>query len=456
MRTFDIAIRIDVVSRSRAANDRRRRSARAIGALAAISLLVGMSNDVAAKPPNIILIVGDDQGFTDFGFMGHATIRTPHLDRLAEQSARFRHGYVPSSLCRPSLATLLTGLYPHQHGIHFNDPPDKRNRQQAERLIRQVPTLPRLLKSAGYRNFQTGKFWEGHYSNAGFDEGMSHGDPTRGGRHGDEGLKIGRNGLKPIFDFIDRQGETPFFIWYAPMMPHTPFDPPERHRRTYADVAVHPHVRLYYAMCSWFDETVGELLSFLDDKGLTDSTLVIFVIDNGWITSETSPTPQFAPKSKRSPYEMGTRTPILVRWPGHVPPGERVELVSSVDIVPTILAAAGIDDPKTPLPGANLLPICSGEERLSRKAVFGAIFEHDASRLDHPASDLLYRWVRMDRFKLMDARAPSSADHFFDLERDPREEHDEIDQPDRQRLIADMRRMLDEWWRVADEPPLRR
>ena len=77
----------------------------------------------AGERPNMVLIISDDQTYTDFGFMGNADVQTPHLDRLAQQSARYVNGYVPSSVCRPSLATLLTGLYPHQHGVHFNHPP---------------------------------------------------------------------------------------------------------------------------------------------------------------------------------------------------------------------------------------------------------------------------------------------------------------------------------------------
>ena len=142
-------------------------------------MLLACSASSRDKPPNVVMIISDDQAFTDFGFMGHPTIETPNLDRLAEQSVRFSNGYVPSSVCRPSLATLLTGLFPHQHGIHFNDPPDKSKRQEAEYLIRAVPTLPHLLAGAGYRSLQTGKFWEGSYRNAGFTHGMSHGDPTR-------------------------------------------------------------------------------------------------------------------------------------------------------------------------------------------------------------------------------------------------------------------------------------
>ena len=165
-----------------------------------------------SSPPNVVLIISDDQSWTDFGFMGHKTIRTPHIDRLARQSAVFPHGYVPSSLCRPSLATMVTGLYPHQHGITGNDPPRGTDRGKMLRHIQAHPTLPRWLATKGFRSLQTGKWWEGHPRLGGFTDAMTHGDPKRGGRHGDLGLKIGRTGLKPIFRFIEDCGETPFFV----------------------------------------------------------------------------------------------------------------------------------------------------------------------------------------------------------------------------------------------------
>src|SRR5262245_51305081 len=97
----------------------------------------------AAAPPNVVLIISDDQGWTDFGFMGHKEIRTPHLDRLAAKAAVFTRGYVPTSLCRASLATLVTGLYPHQHKITSNDPPKGTDRAAMLRHIEAVPTVPR-------------------------------------------------------------------------------------------------------------------------------------------------------------------------------------------------------------------------------------------------------------------------------------------------------------------------
>ena len=150
--------------------------------------------------------------------MGHEVIQTPNLDRLARQSVTFRRAYVPTALCRPSLATLVTGLYAHQHGITGNDPaPTAPNRTYAERsgldareiLISNIDkhlTAPRLLGEKGYLSFQSGKWWEGSDKRGGFTHGMTRGFPEQGGRHGDDGLKIGRQGMQPVNDFIDQMG----------------------------------------------------------------------------------------------------------------------------------------------------------------------------------------------------------------------------------------------------------
>src|SRR5262245_863586 len=280
-----------------------------------LALLSAPAPAAEPPPPNVLMIVGDDQGWGDFGFMGHEVIRTPHLDKLAAESAVFPHGYVPTSLCRASLATLLTGLYAHQHKICCNDPPDGVDRGAMHPFIKSAPAVPRLLAEVGYRCLQTGKFWEGHYENAGFTSGM-----TTKGRHGDEGLVIGRQTMKPIYDFIEAKSDKPFFLWYAPMMPHEPHNPPERLLKKYAVEGRNLKLAKYYAMCEWTDETVGELLAYLDKKGLKENTLVVFVVDNGWIqeTGEVRTTrSNFAPKSKLSPYDGGVRTPVLLRRPGH-------------------------------------------------------------------------------------------------------------------------------------------
>jgi uncharacterized sulfatase len=408
----------------------------------ALALLGGLVPSVrSAERPNVVLIVADDQGWTDFGFMGHKVIRTPHLDRLAAQSAVFPNGYVPTSLCRASLASILTGLYGHQHRICCNDPPDGVDRAAMHPFIKEAPALPRLLGKAGYLSLQTGKFWEGHYANAGFTHGM-----TVKGRHGDTGLVIGRKTMKPIYDFIEGHKGKPFFIWYAPMMPHEPHNPPARLLKRYAVKGRPLKLAKYYAMCEWFDETCGELLAYLDRKGLRDQTLVAFVVDNGWI-QETGPRRTtrgwFAPKSKLSPYDGGVRTPMLLRWPGHTRAGRYHDLVSTIDLAPTILSACGVKVPAQ-MQGLSLLGAAAGKGPLKRQAVFGEIYLHTAVDLKRPALNLTHRWVRAGNWKLIvpqDGKGPE----LYDLSADPFEKKDVA--ATQRKQVGELRKLLDGWWR---------
>ncbi|MCP4506235.1 MAG: sulfatase-like hydrolase/transferase, partial [Fuerstiella sp.] len=211
--------------------------------------------------PNLVLILSDDQAWTDYGFMGHTAVRTPHLDRLAERSLVLERGYVASPLCRPSLASMVTGLYPFQHGVTGNDVDGRNNRAVLDIPLRENfykhPGFIKSLTSSGYLTHQSGKWWEGSFRDGGFTHGMTHGDPQRGGRHGDAGLKIGRQGMQPVTDFIDMAvaEKKPFFVWYAPFLPHTPHNPPQRLLDKYMKDGHAADVAKYYAMCEWFDDT---------------------------------------------------------------------------------------------------------------------------------------------------------------------------------------------------------
>lgn len=379
--------------------------------LAALGLASApFSRAADVQRPNIVLILSDDQAWTDYSFMGHPVIRTPHLDKLAARSALFTHGYVPSALCRPSLATLATGLYAHQHKISGNDPshalapPDSpRYAELREQLISHLdrhPTLPKLLAQQGYLSHQSGKWWEGSYQRGGFTHGMTRGFPAPGGRHGDAGLKIGREGLQPIFDFVHHAAaeKKPFFLWYAPLMPHDPHTPPEHLLTKYRDKVASLHVAGYYAMCEWFDETCGQLIDFIDQQGLTSNTLFVYLADNGWIQNPAAR--GYAPRSKQSPNEGGVRQPILLSWPGVIVPGKRPELASSIDLVPTMLSAAHAKIPGQ-LPGLDLLPLVRDGKALSRDTIFGEGFAHDIADLEEPEASLLYRWAIEGKWKLL-------------------------------------------------------
>lgn len=411
-----------------------------------------------AAPPNVLLIISDDHCWTDYGFMGHPQIKTPGLDRLARESLTFPRGYVPSSLCCPSLATILTGKYPHQHRITGNDPPlppgvkgAARNRSEAfisgreqmNKWMDAEASLPRQLGAAGYRSLQTGKWWQGNFSRGGFTEGMSSGDPAKGGRHGDEGLKIGRQTMQPIYDFIgkSRAAGAPWFVWYAPMMPHDPHTPPERLLAKYRDKTPSLHVARYMAMVEWFDESVVALLDHLDREKLAEDTLVVYVTDNGWITDPE--TGRYAPKSKQSPYDGGLRTPIMLRWPGKLKPERNETPVSSVDLAPTILKACGLTPPAG-LPGIDLADPAAAK---ARDAVFGECYGHELASLEHPDRGLKWRWVIKDGWKLIMPDPATLLDEkpeLYHLTEDAMEERSRAaEDPDR---VAALTKLLDGWW----------
>jgi uncharacterized sulfatase len=422
----------------------------------------------APSPPNIVFILSDDQAWTDYGFMGHPVIQTPNLDRLAARSAVFTRGYVPTALCRPSLATLITGLYAHQHKISGNDPSPALAAENAPayaelraKLIAHIdehPTVPRLLAARGYVSHQSGKWWEGPFERGGFTHGMTRGFPLPGGRHGDDGLVIGREGMQPIFTFIDDAvaRQRPFFVWYAPFLPHSPHTPPERLLAKYRDRVQSIHVARYFAMCEWFDETCGQLIDYVDGKGLSHNTLFVYIADNGWIQNPQSA--EYALRSKQSPNEGGVRQPILLSWPGVIQPGKRQELVSSIDIVPTMLSAAGADTPAN-LPGLDLLPLVRDGKPLERDILFGEGFAHDVADLDCPEMSLLYRWAIQGSWKLIltyDAPVGRYASthprserrpQLYDLSSDPGEEHNvAAEHPE---IVARLAERIAAWWPVT-------
>lgn len=363
---------------------------------------------VGSPKPNIVFILSDDQAWTDYGFMGHPDIQTPHLDKLASSGLRFDRGYVAVPLCRPSLASIATGRFPVTHGIMGNDARGGVYDEAREKLdkplrnhFHQLPSFIKLLASNGYLAHQSGKWWEGSWKDGGFTHGM-----TGGGRHGDKGLSIGRGGLRPITDFIDHAvaEEKPFLLWYAPFMPHTPHNPPERLLKKYNQDGRALDVAKYYAMIEWFDETCGELLNTLDEKGLRENTVVIYICDNGWgATSTTLDWPrasafrEYAMRSKASPYENGTRTPILVSWPGTIAPKNMEGLAHSIDIFPTIAAAAGLEAPNG-LPGINLLD----EKAVNgRDTIFGSMNASHNINIGDPDSTLQYLWCIEGDWKLL-------------------------------------------------------
>ena len=400
----------------------------------------GKKQNSKEKPPNIVFIISDDQSWTDYGFMGHQQIETPNLDKLSKESLTFAQAYVPTSLCAPSLASIITGLYPRDHQVLGNDrvlptdviPKDRAGRRAITSKnyipvienFKNLNTLPDLLKEKGYLSFQTGKWWLGNYSNGGFDYGMTHGDPKRGGRHGDYGLEIGRQGMDTLYNYIDMalEKEKPFFMWYAPFLPHSPHTPPDSLLQKYLPKAPTEYVAKYWAMCEWFDITCGQLMDYVESKGQTENTIFVYACDNGWVQNENNSS--YNKKSKRAPYDYGMRTPIMFKWKGEIKPKlDNRSLVSSIDILPTILDLLGIEEPNE-MDGINVL---DETELKNRKSIFGEIYAHDFNTVD---SSLFYRMAITDPYKIIipnEKNKPNEKIQLFDIYQDPFEQVDLAD-----------------------------
>ena len=407
--------------------------------------LVGISS-AQTERPNIILIISDDQSFNHYSFMGNETAKTPNIDRIASEGLLYTRGYV-MPVCSPSLACLLTGKLPSQHGITGNDlsgsaPQSTGNKSDRkplmDRLLGNSLMLPKVLSDSGYLTFQTGKLWNATYKDVGFTHGMT----GKQGRHGGDGLTIGREGMQPIYDFIETstKEKKPFFIWHAPLMPHDPHTPPKDILAKYQGKSLTPAAEKFFAMVEWFDNTCGELDDYLTKNDLKKNTVILYLADNGW-NAEAG---YNGGRAKMTPYEGGIRTPMFVRWPEKVKPLRDDEtLAHIIDFPTTILKIAGVEIPKD-LTGINLI---DHKAMTERKSIFVESYCHDIANLDKP-SESLYARVVIDGFSKLiipGTAKPTKPFHtipteieLYDLKSDPFEKTNLAkDRPDEvKRLIA--------------------
>jgi uncharacterized sulfatase len=287
---------------------------------------------------------------------------------------------------------------------------------------------------------------------------MTHGDPARGGRHGDDGLRIGRQTMQPVLDFVDRAHKDgkPFLLWYAPMMPHTPHNPPARLLARYEKAGLPEAQAKYLAMVEWFDETVGQLVDHIESRGLAENTIFVYLADNGWIQLEGKP-PLAATRAKMSPYDAGARTPIFIRWKGRITPRrDDQHLAQSIDLVPTLLKLTGTNEPKD-LPGIDLT---NTKAVAKRNQLFGANFVHTSLDIAAPKANVKYRWTIRGRWKLIvpdeaNANRPmwegqpetgwGKSAELYDLTADPAEKNNLA--ASRPKLIRSLLGDLDRWWK---------
>ena len=291
----------------------------------------------AQQKPNIIIFIGDDISYNDFGCYGHPVIRTPNIDRLARNGLRFTNAFLTTSSCSPSRTSIITGRYPHNTGaaeLH-SDLPDN-----------QIP-FPRLLRNAGYYTAQAGKW---HFGSGQSEPGdaMSGAFDRTGGHVGDGG---GSSGAERWVEYVrERPDGKPFFMWFAAHDAHRGWDDdfvPVHYKAS--DVVVPPFLRdtpatredlaLYYGEVSRFDHYIGKVIEELEDQDVLGNTIVVVMADNG----------RPFPRNKTRMYDEGIKTPFVIHWPEGIPQNGLVSnsLISAVDIAPTIMDVSGVLSPGT-------------------------------------------------------------------------------------------------------------
>jgi arylsulfatase B len=369
---------------------------RLASAIVAVLISSGSLLSAAAEKPNLILILADDMGYADLGCTGSTTIKTPNIDRLAAAGIFCNQGYVASAVCSPSRAGLITGRDPRRFGYEGNlnlSPDAYATRPDLLGLPPGEHTLADHLSAAGYRTGLIGKWHLGdraifHPNQRGFDYfcGMLGGShtyfPTA------RNNKIERNGQKVkefsnayLTDFFtdeairwmgarDQSGPAkPFLLFLSYNAPHTPME------ATPEDLALYAHIkdkqrRTYAAMMHALDRGVGRVLDWLAAEKLASNTLVVFFSDNGGATGNGSWNGKLS-GVKGTLLEGGVRVPMIWSWPGKITAGTHFDSpVSSLDLLPTFLAAAGAK----PLP---LSPPMSHEDPLNRKHSVQLYGEYD-------------------------------------------------------------------------------
>ncbi len=306
---------------------------------------------------NILFILCDDLGINDLRCYGRADHHTPHLDRLAAQGMRFTSAYASQAICSASRAGLLTGLNPAR--LHLTTYLPGRPDAVSQRVLHpeimmhvplSVKTLPRYFQEAGYTTGLIGKWHIGDDpgpAEHGFDFVYHPSDGKNTQPSEDEGGKAEYELTRKTIEFITANKERPFVAYLGHYTPHIPYTA----KKHLVDKNAEAFEPVYAALIETLDETVGMLMSSLEQSGLADNTIVVFTSDNGGLhvpegghAKVTHNTPFRAGKGHT--YEGGQRVPLIVRWPGHVPEGRVVDAaVNNVDWIPTLLELAGAAAP---------------------------------------------------------------------------------------------------------------
>jgi len=342
-------------------------------------------------PPNIIIFMTDDLGYADIGVHGCTDIPTPGIDTIAREGVLFRNGYVSSPICSPSRAGLLTGRYQQRFGYEFNTGKPPHSLRPQVGIPREELTLGEALKNRGYMTGIIGKWHLGalnkfHPLNNGFDYfyGFLEGDhkylkeekgPGRIYRGFDpvrEDAYLTEAFTRESLNFIKLAGNRPFFLYLPFNAAHTPLQAPRKYLEQFSHIRGKKR-KIYAAMVSALDDGIRTILSDLDSRGRGDNTLVFFLNDNGGHSRNNGSSNLPFRGGKGSLREGGIHVPFLMRWRSVIRPGQiSGDVVSSLDIFPTSLAASGGAAGKGgPVDGVNLVPYITGKKKGPlRRALF--------------------------------------------------------------------------------------
>lgn len=428
----------------------------------------------AAPPqkPNIIVLFTDDQGYADLSIHGNKDYQTPHLDSLAQNGVRCTDGYVSQPQCSPSRAGMITGRHQSRFG-HEENPPNDADAKLG--LPLSETTLAARLKTAGYMTGHVGKWHLGHHTSQspnarGFIESVceegcfesvekqaaftaearekklftSRGKYAALWRNNvpeDTGGYIADRLADEVVGFIDRHHDRPFFLYWAHPFPHVPQTAIEKYFGKVAHIADEKR-RVYAAMMLAVDEGVGRMLGALRQHGVEENTLIFYMSDNGGPSDGRLPcfnTPFTGNKGGMK--EGGIRVPYFVQWKAGLPAGKvYARPVSTLDIVPTALAAAGVQaPPEMKLDGVNLVPFLKGEAT------------------GNPHERLYWRYLRRDMWatregdwKLVKMKGKREVPMLYDLGKDLAEATDLAAQhPDK---VKSMQAAYDAWAKDLPQP----
>lgn len=481
----------------------RRRAIQLLGGGAAgLSLLRHLSGDAstahAATPPagapNILFIMTDDQARNALSIYGNTILKTPNMDRIGNEGIRFDQSFVTTSVCAPSRASYLTGLYAHTHGVTSNGEEPGWYEQMG--LRHDQITYPMLLQQAGYHTAIVGK-WHIKSMPTGFDhwailrgqgsyfdpQFIVNDAPVRFRGHTDDVI-----GDQAIAYLQQRPKDRPFCLCYQFKAPHGPWEPDARFYDAFKDVDIplppgfgrpqpdgapvayskttqeianmgdffrkserrpaqvdkdlpederlwqvlQAYIRNYYRVLLGVDENVGRVLDFLDEQGLAENTIVVYTSDNGMFMGE------HGFYDKRLMLEPSIRVPTLMRWPARIAPG-RVDdrhMVLNIDVAPTLLDLAGVAPPDW-MQGRSWKPLLENRRTDWREDFLYEWYEYPAV---HCARK--HRGVRTDRWKLIHFWEQPEEWALYDLKQDPDEMVNLIDRPEHAPRIAELKQRI--------------